>query len=385
MSEVMRTERDGISVFSTNEPGPLTVGLVLRAGECDESVELRGVGSLAQELVLSGLARNDGFLKASVGLECSAIQMTGDPRRVVDGFAQLNASIVQPRYEQIPHLSAQLRNLHKPDDLRTALGRSLAARVGTSGLGASGCPPRFLAAPDALQLHQWMTTHFGTANSVIWSSAPLPPEFSFRLPVGGSISVPEPSWVPGAYPGVLLAGESLCLTILDYWSPELVVAAHAARASFEAALFKQLGVPIQVELGLDLVNRNSLCHATFMFKSGPRVLGEVRDCAITEWRKMCWDGIAPEVLGAVAEGLLSMAPSMGLLGPSAAEAATSWLLGTTPINGEAIGQAARSMSPALASEYLEAAGAGSLWLAAPDLGWRDFRFHTVGVPEAALV
>lgn len=200
-----RTEVSGIpTLLAPRTDGRCVAGLVVRVGEADETLALRGVTRLVERIGLRscGAAPTPGLDGLADVL--TRFTVAGTPDEVGRALGALSSALRNPP----AHLVEQERAAAAHDERRRGAGPTRIApmvRWGARGRGLRSYPLVGLPALDGEVVSIWAQAAFTRDNAVLWVSGELPRGLDLTLPEGDRQPVPAdtpvlsrtPAWYPG--------------------------------------------------------------------------------------------------------------------------------------------------------------------------------------------
>lgn len=186
---VSYTEIDGIPTFYTDEPGPVFAGLMFRSGHVDETLMTKGVGHLAEHLILHGKHQLSSNCNGSVGATLTRFVVTGDSSQVTDFLNTTSRSVeniaLERMAQELEVLKIESEQVSRWDDInRVRYG------AGTYGLSAFTQLGHLALRPQ--DVHEFAIKHFTRGNAALFFSAPPPAGLEIRLPEGEYTPAPDP-------------------------------------------------------------------------------------------------------------------------------------------------------------------------------------------------
>ncbi len=180
---VQRDLVNGVPVFWTAAPAPLSAGLVFGVGRRDESFLRGGITHLVEHLAMGTLGRTTLECNATVDLTTTQFTVSGEPVRVTEFLRRICQA-----FSQLP----LARLAVEADVLRTegggvappAVGALLAERYGACGVGLAGFGEPAMLALATEEVQGWARTYFVRGNAALWLTAPPPEGLSLPLVEG---------------------------------------------------------------------------------------------------------------------------------------------------------------------------------------------------------
>jgi hypothetical protein len=249
--ELHLTEVDGVPLVWADVPGPLAAGLVLRVGQADEPVHLRGVTHLLEHLVADAIGL-DG-VEAQVHLARTEFTLTGPHRNVAADLSRLCALLAAPPFERLETERRILRVEDAPSPGSEAL--LLVERYGYRGPGLVYLPELGLRGVDATTVGTWAGEHFRAGSAVAWLAGTPPADLRLALPPG---TAPPVARRPGLRKGLRLPAQAA--TPRDEVALGAVLPAGPATVIFAALLRRRVRDRLRRRLGLIYSWRVGLSH-----------------------------------------------------------------------------------------------------------------------------
>lgn len=361
---------DGIPVCTGSATGPITAGLVVRAGVCDETLATHGIGHLIEHLLLSRIDLTPGTWNGLVDTQTTNFVVRGGPEEVRRFFDGIVEAIVRPPYERIP-MEANVLKVEASGRGTSLLDQSARLRMGPRSYGLRSYREFFLEHPAPELVHRWLTQHYVRENAVIWASGPLPDDLSVALPSGSSVPLPPPTWLERRYPAFATTADPLLgVTGGTEWSPVVDLAWAAVEIHLRDALRTQRGLSYGVTGARELMDGDLLAHLSISADGVAESFSQVRDVMANELHVLSTIGPSPVVLEQARARLRPDADDEHDLGHPAAMA-RAHLLGrpfVSPADRVAVQQAATcEQVAAVLADVLQSA----LWLTPPEVQWSD--------------
>lgn len=366
------TTLDGIPAFVGTKEGPLTAGLIVRAGECDEQLAHHGISHLVEHLLLGNVGRHLTSWNGFVDLQTTNFVVHGSPDEVVEFFDSLCTTLLDPPYARIPTEAQVLRTEAASRGGRGILAAALRTRIGPRNYGLRDYREFCFDQPSPQLVHHWISSHYTTGNAAFWCTGPLPEGLHLRLPPGEASPIPPPTWIDEVYPGfVHERNDNIALTVIDTWSTELLVALAVAREHLFDLLRTTHGLSYDVSTATESLGCGRLLHAAVWADGLAENLTDVRDRMSAEMQRLCWDGPSPEVLERF-RATMRRALADDDDSPVAAQARCH-VFGTKFNDiGETLA-VAEELDPTRVAATLATAMRSALWLVPGQVGWYDRR------------
>lgn len=367
------THVDGIPAYVGTKDGPLTAGLVVRVGECDEQLAHHGISHLVEHLTLSAVGRNLTTWNGFVDLQTTNFVVQGSPAEVVGFFDTVCRTICNPPYDRIPTEAQVLRTEAASRGGRGVVESSMSARIGPRNYGLRDYREFCFDQPDPRLVHHWITRHYTTGNAAFWCTGPLPPDLRLPLPAGPAVAPPAPTWIDEAYPAFVHdRPDQVALTIVDGWTTEALVAAGVLREHFYDVLRTRHGLSYDVGATTESLCGGQLLHSAWWADGLAENLEAVRDHMAAEVQRLSWDGPPPETLARVLDGMRRAAEEDSDDAPVASQARCH-VLGTPFVPLDEMLAVAEVMTPADVAATVARAMRSALWLVPAEISWYDRR------------
>jgi zinc protease len=191
LTQIHRTEVDGVPAFWVDGPGPRFAGLLFRVGKIDEQLYTTGITHLVEHLALPAWAPKPGLdWNGWVGLTTTGFWASGDPADVgafvTDVTRQLHALPLGRLETERGILRAE-----EASGSRNATGVVAGRRFGAVGIALLDWLELGLRTVDADAVAAWAAERFTRGNAALWLNGPPPPELRLHLPEGPRIPPPR--------------------------------------------------------------------------------------------------------------------------------------------------------------------------------------------------
>jgi zinc protease len=215
VTEVARTEIDGVPVFSLDVPGPLQCMLAFRVGVVDETLPIRGITHLVEHLAMyplmqSGSSHSKERINARVEALRTRFFATGTLEELKNFLHDLCQSL---RSLPLDRLDGERKVLRTEGANRT--GGSVKAcwtwRFGPSGLGLCDWEEFGLRWLGPADVERWAGEWFTAQNAVLWLSGPVPEGLTLELPSGKRKQLPAQRPLPYTTPAMYQQGDRFAL------------------------------------------------------------------------------------------------------------------------------------------------------------------------------
>ena len=372
------TSLNGMPAFVGTDEGTIAAGLVVRVGECDESLPHHGISHLVEHLLLSGIDRRLTAWNGFVDLQTTNFVVQGSPSDVVEFFNTVGAAILNPPYDRIPTESQVLRTEAAGRAGRGVLATSAATRIGPRDYGLREYREFCFDQPSPQLVHHWLSTYFTSGNAAFWCTGPLPAGLELALPPGQRVPLPRPTWIDEVLPGVQLdRRDSVACTIVGEWTIPLMLSIGAAREHLFDLLRGRLGLSYDVSTGIESFIGGRLLHGAIWADGLTENLEAIRDQMSAEMNRLCWDGASTEVLERTLESM-RRALAADQSSPAAAQARCH-LFDVPFVDLADMIAVLEMLTPVDVARTLETAMRTALWIVPQSVGWHDHRVtHTRG-------
>lgn len=189
VGELHWAEIDGVTVVWAEGTGPLSAGLLFRAGFADETLLTAGHTHLVEHLALSTVPGAQERQNGWVGGVVTGFVTMGRPEEVTaflgslcDALTALPAARLEAEKQVLAAEAAT-----RPYDF---IGRLLTWRYGAVGYGLAGLPPLGQQTATVDQLQLLTAERFTRASAILWLSGPPPAGLRLGLPAGTSRAAP---------------------------------------------------------------------------------------------------------------------------------------------------------------------------------------------------
>jgi len=166
---------DGIPAYIGNDTGPITAGLVFRAGTADEEPLERGITALVAEL-----AAIEADASFEVDEAVTSIIVSGNAKDVSAALDTACTTLSDLDADDLADLADSVLGSARVSSLAADL---MSLRFGTRSYGTASLPPLFCFHPTAAAAKEWVLQWFTRGNAMVWSTGPLTADAT--LPLGG--------------------------------------------------------------------------------------------------------------------------------------------------------------------------------------------------------
>ena len=180
VAPVERTQVDGVPVFWTHGPPPLSAGLVFGVGRQDETFLRGGLTHLVEHLVMSSLGRTTLDCNASVDLTSTAFTATGPPERVVEFLRHVCTTLGDLPTDRLS-VEVDVLRVEGGGVASPAVGALLAAKYGARGPGLGGFSEPALQRLSTQDVRGWASSRFIRGRAALWLTGPPPEGLSLPL------------------------------------------------------------------------------------------------------------------------------------------------------------------------------------------------------------
>lgn len=193
MTELHRTEVDGVATVWVESPGALSAGLLFRTGRADETLVTLGRTHLLEHLVLSTIGEVAPGQNGEVGGVVTGFHATGAPEVVAAFLTGVTRSLGAFAGERLDDEKQVLEaeTARRPPDLGASL---LNWRYGATGYGLLWMQELGLKNVTIEHLSTLAAARFTRQNAFLWLSGPPPAGLHLDLPEG--VRQPLPRLVP---------------------------------------------------------------------------------------------------------------------------------------------------------------------------------------------
>lgn len=194
---VVRSEVDGLPVFSVDGPRPFTAHLVFRVGMYDENIRDRGITHLVEHLALHALRDTEINFNGSVGTHLTTFVAQGHPDEVGEFLRRVARSIHQLPLDR---LDVEANVLRREEALRpwSNFNFIMRAYFGLRGPGVAGSPEYGLGWLPAERIEAWAARYFTRENAAVLVVGNPPASFGVELPEGEPVHYQAPQRRPHA-------------------------------------------------------------------------------------------------------------------------------------------------------------------------------------------
>jgi hypothetical protein len=212
MTELRRTDVDGVPVLWAPGEGELRAGLVFRVGRVDETLARAGITHLVEHLVLYPVEKPDLHYNGATSPLTTTFFVHGGPDEICDFFALVCRSLRELPTDRLATEVAVLRT-EAAGRQRGVTEPLLAWRYGPVGYGLPAFPEYGLGDLTAEDLSVWVRRSFTAGNAAMWIlGGPPPPGVRLDLPDGSRLPPPlahdalprTPAYFPFDIDGVAL-------------------------------------------------------------------------------------------------------------------------------------------------------------------------------------
>nr|MDQ3555027.1 insulinase family protein [Chloroflexota bacterium] len=183
LPQIHRTEVDGVAVFWSPAPGPLTCGLMFRVGRADETLPTAGITHMLEHLTMARFGTHDDDSNAFVDETRTLFHASEGERDVMAFLGQVTAALLEPDVARL--------DMERGILLDEARSRSVAVdselrrlRFGATGHGLPGLPEFGLRTVTPEAVTDWARSRFTAANAALVLSGPVPAGLSLTLASG---------------------------------------------------------------------------------------------------------------------------------------------------------------------------------------------------------
>lgn len=191
LTQIHRTEVDGVPAFWVDGPGPCLAGLLFRTGRIDEQLYTAGITHLVEHLALPAWSPRPGLdWNGWVGITTTGFWASGDPADVGPFVTDVTRQLHDLPLQRLETERGILR-AEEASASRSAIGVVAARRFGAVGLALLDWLELGLRTVDADTVAAWAAERFTRGNAALWLNGPPPPELRLHLPDGPRIPPPR--------------------------------------------------------------------------------------------------------------------------------------------------------------------------------------------------
>lgn len=183
LPQVHRTEVDGVAVFWSPAPGPLTCGLMFRVGRADETLPTAGITHLLEHLTMARFGAHDDDSNAFVDETRTLFHASEGERDVIAFLGQVTDALLEPDVTRLQMERGILLDeaRSRPPALDAELRR---LRFGPTGHGLPALPEFGLKTLTPEAVTEWSRHRFTAENAALVLSGPVPAGLSLTLASG---------------------------------------------------------------------------------------------------------------------------------------------------------------------------------------------------------
>jgi hypothetical protein len=373
VSDVQRTEIDGVPVFYVDTPGPMTGALTFRVGQGDETLIGRGITHVIEHLALAPVVAEHRASNGRVAMTITLFEAEGEPEELGGFFTHAARSLSELDYDR---LETERRVLRTEDRRR---GGSLGAlahglRFGPAGYGLVDFPELGLFGATPETIEAWRTRWFTRGNAALWLSGPPPDNLDLSaLPEGELIPPPRPEPLPYKLPAWYPAADSyIAVSLLAPRGNALWMAGGILQERLYERLRSSEGRSYEVSVGYDPMTAHD-ASLLIVVDTLPEEAESVRDALSVELHKFARSGATEEELAEVMR-LRERAGRDPRAPIGAAEHhALETLFGGTPIPRDQLDRDLAALTGDEVGAALREALGSALWLVPSAIGVYDRR------------
>jgi zinc protease len=294
VTQIHRTEVDGVPAFWVDGPGPCFAGLLFRVGKIDEQLYTTGITHLVEHLALPGWAPKPGLdWNGWVGLTTTGFWASGDPADVGAFVTEVTRQLHDLPLERL-ETERNILRAEEASGSRHSFGVVAGRRFGAVGIALLDWLELGLRAVDATTVAAWAAERFTRGNAALWLNGTPPPELRLHLPDGPRIPPPRYDEPPEELPAFSRWGRGgITLSLFAPRSFALGLAWRAAeqralqRLRYERGLIYGLGVSNQPPNKYD-------AHVVFIVECTDENVDAVRAGLIDVLEEIATDGPTEE-------------------------------------------------------------------------------------------
>lgn len=199
--DLYRSEIDGVPVFWTEGPEPLTAHLIFRAGVRDESFLTTGLTHLVEHLTMSGAVDRRFECNASVDLAFTRFSATGSADAVAAFLSRICSNLSTPNLDRL-EVEKKILSAESGAVVSPAIAALLRHRFGLTSLGLADVVPPALDALGEQDVLGMIRSHFTAGNAALAISGKPPHALTLPLQDGHRqpprkaipLELPLPMW-----------------------------------------------------------------------------------------------------------------------------------------------------------------------------------------------
>lgn len=191
LPQIHRTEVDGVAVFWSPAPGPLTCGLMFRVGRADETLPTAGITHMVEHLTMAPFGPHDDDSNAFVDETRTVFHSAEGERDVAAFLGGVTAALVEPDVTRLEMERGIL--LDEARSRSPAVDSELRRlRFGPTGHGLAAVPELGLNTVTPEAVIDWARSRFTAANAALVLSRPVPAGLSLTLASGARHGAVQP-------------------------------------------------------------------------------------------------------------------------------------------------------------------------------------------------
>ena len=197
MTQIERTEVDGITTFWAPADGPFVATLKFRTGVADEPLPARGITHLVEHLALFASSSRSDEANGFVDLERCVFYARGEQDEVLGWLRRCTEALADLPLDRLATERRILRAEEGGRQNAGVLARLLDLRFGADGYGLINYRELGLRWLGADEVAGWARERFTRGNAVLWVSGEPPDGLELALPDGDRLPPPRVEPIPG--------------------------------------------------------------------------------------------------------------------------------------------------------------------------------------------